>query len=121
VLLRPPDTELPFLLNLTGEALPSRQESCGHCQAPVGDACNITRLPHTCCGVCQFDSRLCGKLYPGEGRSEAAAAALLQDGYPLHVGFICLYSAGCLRFVGKCSAFCNSVNMGVQASSTASA
>lgn len=85
VMLRAPATELPFLFNLTTEALPTKQESCGHCQAPVGDNCNITKLPHSCCGVCQFDGRMCGKLYPGEGRSEAAAQRLLQEGYRLHV------------------------------------
>jgi hypothetical protein len=85
VQLRTPNTELPFLFNLSSEALPSKAQSCGHCDAPVGDACNITRLPHTCCGVCQFDSRFCSRLYKGEGRSEAAAQQLLAAGFPLHV------------------------------------
>lgn len=50
--------------------------------------CQLMRrllVPSCSCGVCQFDGRLCGKLYPGEGRSEALIDMLRPLGLQFEV------------------------------------
>ncbi|KAL4425218.1 hypothetical protein ABPG75_009234 [Micractinium tetrahymenae] len=78
----PGPSKLPFLFNVTPQAVPSKQEACRHCP---GDEhkCDGPRLPHSCCGVCQFDGRLCSKLYAGEGRSEALVELVRSLGLQL--------------------------------------
>lgn len=73
----------PFLVDLDSSRLPSKEQACGHCG--TGDGSSAPRLPQSCCGVCQFDGRLCGRLYRGENRSELALTGYMAQGHPLQV------------------------------------
>lgn len=54
-------------------------QACSHCPAKE----NVAVPP--CCGVCVFAGRRCEQFYPGEGRSEEAAADLTGRGFNLGV------------------------------------
>jgi hypothetical protein len=76
---RPPAAtagELPLLLDLRQEKLPSKQAACGHCP-PGPQNCGATALPHLCCGVCQFERRLCSSSTHPSRISTAQVAAQL--------------------------------------------
>ncbi|KAL4430810.1 hypothetical protein ABPG75_006066 [Micractinium tetrahymenae] len=89
VVLPPPPPaarQLPFLFNLSAEALPTKQESCSHCPQTSGCDPLPAALPAACCGVCGFELRFCRKAYPedGERRAQRVAERFMAQGNPLH-------------------------------------
>ncbi|PSC75775.1 hypothetical protein C2E20_1281 [Micractinium conductrix] len=68
-------TAMPFLFDTS--TMPTKEEACSHCPAKE----NVAVPP--CCGVCVFAGRRCEQFYPGEGRSEEAAADLTGRGFNL--------------------------------------
>lgn len=82
----PAGRQLPFLFNLSAEALPSKEQSCSHCPQTSGCDPLPESLPAACCGVCGFELRFCRKAYPedGERRSQRVAQRFMAQGHPLH-------------------------------------
>lgn len=94
---------LPFLFNLSAEALPSKEETCGHCPQTSGCDPLPASLPAACCGVCGFELRFCRKAYPEDGqrRSERVAQRFMAQGHPLHVRRRCRLARGVGRWQAR--------------------
>lgn len=80
----PAAAQLPFLFNLSAEALPTHEQACSHCPRSSGCDPLPAALPAACCGVCGFELRFCSKLYPGQHKSEAVAKRFAAEGHLLH-------------------------------------
>lgn len=63
--------------------------------------CSLPCPPPRSCGVCQFDGRLCSKLYPGERRTEALLDMLRPLGLRFEVGSAAA-AAGNMAAAGCC-------------------